>query len=251
MAMSKARNRLSIALIIIGAFLVVLPVLAWAYGYFSQWRLEREWEESAGSSRLLPSGEGVAWAAEVRKPRPPAHGRPKPNAKRLPAVRHMPGSLQARLVRRQSLAHRTPVRSSVHKSAPQHRLVRLEIPRIGVRAMVVDGTSKWDLLRGPGHLPGTAWPGEPGNFAVASHRNSHPWGFAQLRQLRPGDMIVARTPKRTYVYRVVTKRTISSRDWTVTRPTPLPCITLLTCTLDPKVRLAVIGRLIDTRQGRA
>src|SRR5690606_8314311 len=47
----------------------------------------------------------------------------------------------------------------------------LHIPRLEKRWVVVEGVRQQDIVRNPGHYPGTAMPGEEGNFAIAGHRN--------------------------------------------------------------------------------
>src|SRR5688572_22535163 len=55
---------------------------------------------------------------------------------------------------------------------------------------VVQGVTLTDLQRGPGHYPGTAMPGDKGNFAVAGHRTTYGAPFFHLDQLRKGDEVV-------------------------------------------------------------
>ena len=47
----------------------------------------------------------------------------------------------------------------------------MRIPKFGPhwRFAIVEGTSLTQLANGPGHVRGTQFPGEPGNFAVAAH----------------------------------------------------------------------------------
>src|SRR5664279_3643171 len=64
----------------------------------------------------------------------------------------------------------------------------LYIPRLGrdYSWAIVEGTSGSDLEKGPGHYPGTALPGDLGNFGVAGHRVGKGEPFLNLDQLRPG-----------------------------------------------------------------
>src|SRR5947209_8230775 len=50
---------------------------------------------------------------------------------------------------------------------------KLVIPRLDAQLYVVEGTDAKDLRRGPGHLKGTALPGENGNCVIAGHRDTH------------------------------------------------------------------------------
>jgi len=51
-------------------------------------------------------------------------------------------------------------------------LGRLEIPRINLSLVILQGTSAQTLLLGAGHITGTALPGEPGNVGIAGHRGT-------------------------------------------------------------------------------
>lgn len=80
----------------------------------------------------------------------------------------------------------------------------LRIPRFGrgYHLVVVEGTSTDDLKKGPGHYPGTALPGQVGNFAVAAHRTTYLAPFSKIDTLRPGDAIVLETKSMWFTYRV-------------------------------------------------
>lgn len=73
-------------------------------------------------------------------------------------------------------------------------LTRIKIPALGVDTVVVEGTSTSALKAGAGHYPGTALPCELGNMAIAGHRTTYGKPFANLDQLRPGDIITLETP---------------------------------------------------------
>jgi sortase A len=83
-------------------------------------------------------------------------------------------------------------------------LAVLRIPRFGsgYHMVVVEGTGYDDLRRGPGHYPGTAMPGQVGNFAVAGHRTTYLAPFNNIDRLQPGDAIVLETRDRWYTYTV-------------------------------------------------
>jgi sortase A len=83
-------------------------------------------------------------------------------------------------------------------------LAILYVPRLGAhyKFAIVQGTSTADLIKGPGHYPGTALPGQIGNFAVAGHRTTYLHPFYDLDRLRPGDAIVVETRSTWFTYRV-------------------------------------------------
>jgi sortase A len=80
----------------------------------------------------------------------------------------------------------------------------LFIPRLGqhYHFVVVEGTGFSDLQKGPGHYPGTALPGQVGNFAVAGHRTTYLHPFKEIAKLRNGDAIVLETKDYWFTYRI-------------------------------------------------
>jgi sortase A len=102
----------------------------------------------------------------------------------------------------------------------------IEVPRLGLKAIVVQGDSEKLLRRAVGHLPETALPGEPGNVALAGHRDGL---FRPLRDVQPGDLITLRTPEREYQYQVQWTSIVPPTAVRVLQPTSEPALTLVTC----------------------
>lgn len=112
-------------------------------------------------------------------------------------------------------------------------VAQIRIPSIGVDDIVVNGTSRDDLRKGPGHYPDTPLPGETGNAAIAGHRTTYGAPFGRLDELSIGDLILFRTLTGTYTYEVYeTPFAVQPNDVTVLKNNPLrPAIlTLTTCT---------------------
>jgi sortase A len=135
----------------------------------------------------------------------------------------------------------------------------LQIPRFGKKWQfaVVQGTGLPQLALGPGHVPGTALPGQVGNFAVAGHRVTAGNPFWSLPSLRSGNVIYVETINGTYEYEVTGKPAwVSPTDTAVLAPVPghpgevahRRMITLITC--DPPWtgtnRVIVTGVLVRT-----
>lgn len=109
-------------------------------------------------------------------------------------------------------------------------LAILRIPRLGKKYLfaVVQGTSTADLIKGPGHYPGTAMPGQIGNFAVAGHRTTYLHPFYNLNELKTGDPIVIQTRTMWLTYRVqdipgtaaLGEEIVSPTDVSVAYPVP-------------------------------
>lgn len=105
-------------------------------------------------------------------------------------------------------------------------LARLEIPRIGVSAMVLDGAGSRTLRVGLGHVSGTSRPGEQGNVVIAGHRDTI---FRPLRRITAGDEVVLETPSNTYHYRVSRIEIVDPTDVSVLKSHGQSELTLITC----------------------
>lgn len=102
----------------------------------------------------------------------------------------------------------------------------LSIPRLGLSTMVVEGDDTDDLKLAPGHIPGTALPGQHGNVGIAAHRDTF---FRPLRLIRTGDVIGLTTMHGIYRYRVVSTTVVSPDDTRLLDPTRNDTLTLVTC----------------------
>lgn len=133
----------------------------------------------------------------------------------------------------------------------------LRVPRLGrgYVEVIVEGVSRADLRHGPGHYPGTALPGQVGNFAVAGHRTTFGAPFGRLGELRPGDAVVLETAHSWLTYRVTGSRIVAPTAVSVTAPVPgaptrrptAAMLTLTTCNprYSDRQRLVVFGVLAE------
>jgi len=123
----------------------------------------------------------------------------------------------------------SPAREERARSEPMEpgSLVgRVEIPRIGVSAIVLEGVDKKTLRRGVGHIPETPLPEEGGNVALAAHRDSF---FRGLKDIRKNDIITLKTLESTYYYRVDWTEIVLPEDTHVLAGSGAPELTLVTC----------------------
>ena len=118
--------------------------------------------------------------------------------------------------------HSTPANAV----APNSVIGRIDIPRLGLSAVVTEGTDAPALLRAVGHLPGTALPGRPGNIVLAGHRDTY---FRPLARIAPNDTICVATPHGRYAYRVIATQIVPPSQAEVLSPSPTPRLTLVTC----------------------
>ena len=138
----------------------------------------------------------------------------------------------------------------------------IRIPRFGPdwKFAIVEGATLAQLSSGPGHVTGTQFPGQPGNFAVAAHDITAGNAFLHLGDLRPGNIIRVTTKCDVYRYAVQSKRVVRYTDVAVLDPVPgrpgerprKQLITLITCTpvtlAFTPYRIIVTGHLVGVTQ---
>jgi sortase A len=105
-------------------------------------------------------------------------------------------------------------------------LGRIEIPRLGVAAIVEEGADQGTLARAVGLVPGSARPGEPGNMVLAGHRDTF---FRPLRRIKVNDRIRMIVPPHTYEYRVQSLRVVTPEETSVLDSNGVEELTLVTC----------------------
>ena len=103
---------------------------------------------------------------------------------------------------------------------------RMEIPRLGLSAVVFEGVGRTTLRRAVGHIPGTALPGEAGNVGLSGHRDTF---FRPLKDLRIKDEIQFSTLKGDFRYQVESLRVVAPSDVSVLVPSHENVLTLVTC----------------------
>jgi sortase A len=107
----------------------------------------------------------------------------------------------------------------------------IEIPRIGLNMVVVQGIDTASLEAGPGHYPDTADPWDPtGRVGIAGHRTTYLHPFLDLNQVQRGDQITLLTAYGTYTY-AVTRNFVLPADGSgiVLTQTKNPSLVLTTC----------------------
>ncbi|MEY2582889.1 MAG: sortase [Ilumatobacteraceae bacterium] len=115
----------------------------------------------------------------------------------------------------------------------EEAVARLEIPRMGLNRIVVEGATASALTKGPGHFPETPLPGQLGNAAIAGHRTTHLHPFFDIDKLQPGDEIIVTTLNGRYVYHVTGTEVVGPDDYAAVIPTTdvtKATLTLVSCT---------------------
>jgi sortase A len=156
--------------------------------------------------------------------------------------------LEALTAPRGSPSRLSPADATRREARNSGLIGRLEIQRLGLSEMVVEGTSSSALRRGIGHVQGTAYPGERGNVGLAGHRDTY---FRPLKDIRSGDRIRVRTPDGQFVYQVDTAMIVSPKRSDLLRDGRSARLTLVTCYpfyyIGPAPRrFVVIAHEVDT-----
>ncbi len=105
-------------------------------------------------------------------------------------------------------------------------LGRIQISAVGLSAMILEGIDERTLRRAVGHIPGTPLPGQPGNVALAGHRDTF---FRALRNIREGDEVTMETLSGLYRYRVDSTKVVDPGETQVLNNSDDAILTLVTC----------------------
>ncbi len=96
-------------------------------------------------------------------------------------------------------------------------VARIRIPKLGLNAVVVNGTDHDSLKRGPGRYLGSRMPGEGELVYIAGHRTTYGAPFSRIDALRKGDRVVVELPYATFTYRVTGSRIVAASEVGVLR----------------------------------
>ena len=128
---------------------------------------------------------------------------------------------------------------------PNSALALLEVPSAGIADIVVEGATVSALRHGPGHITGTALPGEPGNSAIAGHRTTYGAPFANLDDVKVGDEVTVTTARGVFTYAVGDVRIVGPNRTDVLRSRgDATTLTLITC----HPRFSTAKRLVVTAE---
>jgi sortase A len=103
---------------------------------------------------------------------------------------------------------------------------RLEVPRLRISVMVLQGVEDRTLVVGAGHVPGTPSPGSDGNVVIAAHRDTF---FRTLERVVPGDRIQIDTATWRHEYIVESTEVVDRSETRVMESRGRRELTLITC----------------------
>lgn len=123
----------------------------------------------------------------------------------------------------------------------------LRIPEIDVDEVVFAGVDRQTLRSGPGHMEGTALPGQPGNSVLSGHRTTYGRPFFDFDLLEVGDDIEVETAIGVHVYQIREMQIVEPTDVWVTDDRPGGWMTLTTCNpkFSARQRLVVWAEMVS------
>ena len=135
------------------------------------------------------------------------------------------------------------------ESSPEtgSELGRIIIPKLELEKVIVEGVDRSSLKIGPGHMPWTPLPGQPGNSVISGHRTTYGAPFSRLDEVEKGDEILIETVLGTHTYIVREIHVVLPTDVWVTNRRPGAWLTLTTCTprFSARQRLVIVAELVD------
>jgi sortase A len=144
------------------------------------------------------------------------------------AQRSASRSIDARKTRNQPSFHAQSIPRALVLVPPRpgEPVGRIEIPRLHLSVMILEGATPKILRVGAGHINGTALPGSTGNVGIAAHRDTF---FRPLRNVRTRDTILVTTSYGTFPYVVDAVEIVNPSDVRVLYPTSDAELTFVTC----------------------
>lgn len=139
--------------------------------------------------------------------------------------------LRRALARQESGAERMALlaRALKAKAGEGQAIGRIDIGRVGVDRVVVQGTEAASLRKGPGHYPDTPLPGMRGTVAIAGHRTTYGAPFRRVNELKRGDPIMVTMPYGRFTYRVERQRIVPPTAVWVTQRVSFDRLVLSAC----------------------
>lgn len=96
-----------------------------------------------------------------------------------------------------------PTDANGNPLAPGSPVGYIEIPSLGLKEVVVEGTTSSNLFTGPGHRRDTPLPGQPGVSVLLGRKATYGAPFAEIDRLRPEARIHVTTGQGRFDYRVI------------------------------------------------
>lgn len=227
------KNSLPIILVIVGVLIIAYPVVGQLYARYQEEKMLEEWLNSidAGDLEDVASADPESAYIQLQE----SFGNETDESDNWEAadsgdeeddIAGYTGNAGADSGRTGSGS------TSGSELSNQKVLGIIQIPKIKVKDPIVEGVKKSNLKAGIGHIPGTPLPGQPGNCALAGHRN-YAWKklFRRLDELEAGDEVTIITKTETLKYTVTGKVVVEPDDVSVLAGSKdQSIISMITCT---------------------
>jgi len=106
---------------------------------------------------------------------------------------------------------------------------RIEIDRIDIDMVFLQGTDTATLQYGPGHYLKTSLPGQPGTVAIAGHRTTYLAPFRHINEIEDGDEIRLEMPYAAFTYEVTRHEVVDPEDIEILKPIDYDQLVLTAC----------------------
>jgi sortase A len=242
-------RKLALLLIIIGLGLLLYPSINHWYEDYKQQQLLKNWElevisatepEAPASSESVANQINQLFPSDNKASAINPSSTPTSNEVLKPvAAAQSPNSDNSAKVQKPLVKKKTAV------PAQPKAIGLLQIDIIGLKLPIVEGISAADMRIAPGHIPGTALPGQTGNAVIAGH-HSYTYGrmFNRLEELNTGDRIKVETSGHVYEYTIYNTKMVDPADLSVLNHNNTDKIlTLITCDAEGKQRLILQAKL--------
>lgn len=145
----------------------------------------------------------------------------------------------------QTKAQTTPT----EKTQTEEKENSLIIPKIGINAPILEGSSAAVLDSGIWRRPKSAKPGEGSNTVLVGHRFLYTSGtntFYHLPKLSKGDVISVYWNNKEYIYSVFETKVVTPEESSIEKPNDSELLTIYTCTplWNPTHRFVVTAKLL-------
>jgi sortase A len=230
---------ISIVLIVLGVLIAAYPVVGQFYARYQEEKMLEEWLNSIDAGELEDASAADPEAAYARLQETFGNETAGSGTQDAAGTGAGPGTGDSEDAGAQSGNTETNAGSGTGAGSSsgsdlsnQKVLGIIQIPKIKVKDPIVEGVEKSNLSAGIGHIPGTPLPGQPGNCALAGHRNyTLKKLFRRLDELEAGDEVIIITKTETLKYTVTGKVVVEPDDVSVLAGSKnMNIISLITCT---------------------
>jgi sortase A len=221
-------KKLATAIIIIGILVMICPIVGKLYMQWQENKLLEEWYNSEDATSAEVSATSDTNAEEAFKQLQDAFSSEagnNANEGTSSSITESPAGNTKTNTTGTGIAAKPSVKT-------QTVLGIIKIDKIKIKYPIVEGVKLSNISRAIGHVSGTAGLGQPGNCALAGHRN-YTFGryFNRLDEVKVGDIISITTKKAEFQYKVYEKLVVMPDDVSVLKGSKDDTVlTLITCT---------------------